>query len=312
MATDIHEHPIIREGLQKPTGTAPFPRKLILSRKGFDSSYGGMPSPILPDGRLLPLPIPSRHDAFKLGDLNTRGFDLAPLLADLSKAAHSPASTVHMDPDLDRAPQLRLPGWRPALGQTGAAQSHLCAQAVGHGDVFLFFGWFRQVERLAGGWRFARGAPNLHVLFGWLEIEEMLPIVERRAECLERHPWIADHPHVANPGHYTDSRNTLYVAPARSAYVTGGSGGGVFPQFSRALQLTADNASRSVWKLPKWFFPGPRRTPLSYHSKPSRWRVEGDGCRLMSVAKGQEFVLDVSDCDEAKLWIKRLIADNAG
>ena len=33
--------------------------KIILSRKGFDSSYGGYPSPIFPDGSLLSIPIPS-------------------------------------------------------------------------------------------------------------------------------------------------------------------------------------------------------------------------------------------------------------
>ena len=27
--------------------------KVVLSRKGFDSQYGGMPSPVLPDGTLL-------------------------------------------------------------------------------------------------------------------------------------------------------------------------------------------------------------------------------------------------------------------
>ena len=32
--------------------------KFILSRKGFDSSNGGIASPILPDGTMLSLPIP--------------------------------------------------------------------------------------------------------------------------------------------------------------------------------------------------------------------------------------------------------------
>lgn len=36
--------------------------KVILSRKGFDSANGGIPSPILPDGTLLSLPIPSELD----------------------------------------------------------------------------------------------------------------------------------------------------------------------------------------------------------------------------------------------------------
>ena len=33
--------------------------KVIISRKGFDSGYGGMPSPILPDGTMISMPIPS-------------------------------------------------------------------------------------------------------------------------------------------------------------------------------------------------------------------------------------------------------------
>lgn len=36
--------------------------KIILSRKGFDSENGGYPSPIMPDGRLISLPIPSWDD----------------------------------------------------------------------------------------------------------------------------------------------------------------------------------------------------------------------------------------------------------
>ena len=45
--------------------------KVILSRKGFDSSYGGIPSPILPDGRLVSFPIPSPSDCFQLADINS-------------------------------------------------------------------------------------------------------------------------------------------------------------------------------------------------------------------------------------------------
>ena len=43
--------------------------KVILSRKGFDSSNGGCPSPILPDGTLLSLPIPT-DDRDKYEDLS--------------------------------------------------------------------------------------------------------------------------------------------------------------------------------------------------------------------------------------------------
>lgn len=43
--------------------------KIILSRKGFDSSYGGYPSPILPEGRLLSFPIPDPNSPIKYCDL---------------------------------------------------------------------------------------------------------------------------------------------------------------------------------------------------------------------------------------------------
>ena len=36
--------------------------KIILSRKGFDSSWGGCPSPVLPDGTMLSMPIPTNED----------------------------------------------------------------------------------------------------------------------------------------------------------------------------------------------------------------------------------------------------------
>jgi hypothetical protein len=36
--------------------------KITLSRKGFDSPYGDYPGPILPDGKMVSLPIPLKDD----------------------------------------------------------------------------------------------------------------------------------------------------------------------------------------------------------------------------------------------------------
>lgn len=56
--------------------------KIILSRKGFDSSYGGYPSPILPDGSLLSIPIPSMRFVKKKtdGENKWQYFDGSPYL----------------------------------------------------------------------------------------------------------------------------------------------------------------------------------------------------------------------------------------
>src|SRR5437763_11628659 len=43
-------------------------RKIILSRKGFDSAAGGCASPVLPDGRLVSFPIPD-DEGVPYGDL---------------------------------------------------------------------------------------------------------------------------------------------------------------------------------------------------------------------------------------------------
>ncbi len=49
-----------------------------------------------------------------------------------------------------------------------AAQAVLEREGVGPGDLFLFFGWFRRVEVCGGVFRFVKGAPDVHVLWGWL------------------------------------------------------------------------------------------------------------------------------------------------
>jgi hypothetical protein len=284
--------------------------KIILSRKGFDSKYGRMPSPILPDGRLVPLPIPTDHDSFRFRDA-LPDQELEKLLVDLSGGRHDPEATVHLDPDLDRKPSLRLPGWRPALGQTGGPQSHLAKCGVGPGDVFLFFGWFRSVEQAAGRWRYAKRAPDLHVLFGWLEVDEVLPIVTQREACLAAHPWIANHPHVSNPERYSNHRNTLYIAPARSRVVDGLPGGGFFDRLSDRIRLTAAGESRSVWELPAWFMADRDSPPLSCHGNPARWQRNGTTCRLQSVPIGQEFVLGGSGRAPARSWTEDLIRQHA-
>lgn len=288
------------------------PRRLVLSRKGFDSGYGGMPSPILPDGRLLPLPIPSAHDPYRFRHFNAAGVALGPLLRDLSGGRHSLRTRINLDPDLDRREDIRPEGWRPALGQAGSAQSHLREQGVGPGDVFLFFGWFRQVERVDGRWRYVPRAPHLHLLHGWLEVEEVLAVVADRERSLRRHPWIASHPHVVSPDHYSDPRNTLYVAPRRSQLVAAGPGGGVFARYAPELRLTAEGATRSVWALPGWFHPGRRRPALSYHADPGRWSRIGERCELRSVPKGQEFVLDLAGRPEGAEWLRGLVAAGGG
>ncbi|MGI8425610.1 MAG: hypothetical protein ACR2M4_03240 [Actinomycetota bacterium] len=286
--------------------------KLVLSRKGFDSGYGGMPSPILPDGRLVPLPIPTGHDRFTFADLNLPDVDVGGLLGDLSRDVFCLQTVIHLDPDLDRGSDTRLAGWRPALGQTGNSQSHLRDMGIGVEDVFLFFGWFRETEYKSGAWCYVKGAPHLHVMFGWIEVADVLPIVLERERCLSEFPWISNHPHVSRPDHYTDPRNTLYIAANQSHFNPNvGYGGGRFLKYDDRLRLTKPGRSRSVWSLPAWFTPKAGQAALSYHPRPDQWEQDGDRVTLRSTAKGQEFVMDCAAYPEGEEWLVGLIQQNA-
>lgn len=280
--------------------------KLILSRKGFDSQSGGIASPIL-DGRLVSLPIPDKNDQGTMADIPHLG-DQGPTILEHLGGFHADQK-FHIDPDLERSPERRIPGWRASLGQTHASQGHLRAQGVGVGDVFLFFGWFRRIELHLGKWRYVPGAPDLHVLFGWLEVGMVLTLGETRQTCLEREPWIADHPHVAGKHYDNDASNTLYVAAARSRWLDEGSaqGGGRFPCYHDDLRLTVPGSNRSRWSLPHWFMAEANDPTLSYHTNAKRWARDGDRVQLQSVGRGQEFVMDLAQIPESEPWLSELI-----
>lgn len=141
----------------------------------------------------------------------------------------------------------------------------------------------------------------------------MINFQERSVCRLERcrllAAWIANHPHVSNPNHYSDVRNTLYIAERVSKLRPNSMGGGVFSHAQPIRRLTAPGKSRSAWLLPPWFYPVDR-TPLSYHGSLERGTRHSDGFVLNSVAKGQEFVLGLAQYPEANAWLKEIVGDS--
>jgi len=281
----------------------------VLSRKGFDSAAGGVASPILPDGRLVSLPIPGAGGRVAYGAVAKAG-GLGALVADLTRGRIGADAPCHLDPDLDAGALARAPGWRPAYGQTGATATHLASQGVGVGDVFLFYGWFRAAERGGRAWRYVPGARDLHVVFGWLQVGRVLPVAAiGREALLERHPWLASHPHPHFPA--DDTRNVIFLAADRLVLPgigdTGLPGAGEAGALREDLVLTASGApGRSLWRVPSWF--APERGPaLTYHADPGRWRRDAGALTLRNVAQGQDFVLDCTSRPEAGPWLANLL-----
>lgn len=304
--------------------------KLILSRKGFDSSAGGCPNPIFPDGSILALPIPDSKSRIAYRDLTHRFSDgstvsYASLVAQLTKGKIKPSAGAHLDPDMIASAYLRDPNWRPVLGQTGAAQGHLAKQLIGEGDCFLYFGLFRDVELFKEGrkqpvWRFVPGSKPKHMLWGWMGVGERLTIDETdfNDTCFSDRHWLKYHPHLHGQ---PDANNTLYVSSESLSFAPSLDGSGVFRGISEDLVLTAPGSNKpSFWQLPDWFYPYQTdrhlilgaREPLSYHHKSDRWFTPSNGyCQLQSAARGQEFVLDMDQYPETKPWLIGLIQKNS-
>lgn len=284
--------------------------RLILSRKGFDSSAGGCPSPVLPDGSLCVLPIPDARSRIRYQDVHFGGRRLGKLVRDLTGGRVGGGSGAHLDPDLLAGSIARADGWRPVLGQTGSAQGHLRNQSVEAGDLFLFFGVFRQAEVWHRRWRFVPGSRPFHAIWGWLHIGEIHRVDDIPAGRLE---WVRYHPHCHGE---PDPGNTLYLASDSFRLGDRGpvlSGSGVFPHLHESLILT-DPAERlpTRWRLPESFYPEDGRAPLSYHTRMDRWRREAPWCYLECAARGQEFVLDLSRYPDVTPWLEGLLRNDHG
>lgn len=188
--------------------------KIVFSRKGFDSSYGGAPSPII-DGRPVSLPIPgsrgerTTYDALGYGDMVTR----------------ATRGRIRGDAPCHDDPMFADGHWW--LGQVNAAQSHLRNQNVGVDDVFLFFGLFAD----------ERGGDRHHRIFGAMRVA---CYGAPDAVC-HHEKWrepVRPHPHFS--GQWEPS-NTIYHGPglrARSA--------------TSALRLTSREGPASLWRVPAW------------------------------------------------------------
>lgn len=287
--------------------------KIVLSRKGFDSSIGGVPSPILEDGTLISFPIPDDRSSIRYRDIRSPRLELWRLIEQLTKGKVKRTDGVHLDPDIRQDAYVPRPKeWLGVFGQTGAAQAHL-ARKISVGDVFLFFGWFRSVKASGRQHRYVYAGPDFHVLFGWLQIGAIVLVASE-----DRPKWTDYHPH-CHEGFITrisGQNNTVYIATERLT-IEGKelslAGYGTFSRIKPSLCLTSPGQSkRSLWRLPEWFYPfHSRRTPLSYHADPSRWALNGDGCSLCTVGRGQEFVLDAKEYPEALVWLLAIINEGS-
>ena len=282
--------------------------KVILSRKGFDSCYGGWPSPILPDGRMISLPIPSSEDSICYKDLkisykNYKNlYELMKMLKPKIKingkwVELTEQTTCHLDPDIYHFLVDRDKEWTPLFSQCKAAQSHLENKNVTEGDLFLFFGSFRKTKydrENRGKLVFDRKDREKHIIFGYFQIGKIIKVNE--GTKLPR--WMLYHPHTIRERRKVKN-NTIYVARKRLSW-NSSLPGAYFFNYSKNLVLTKEGCPKSYWNLPTFF----RNLEISYHSNNS-WKSDGT---FKSAGRGQEFVIEENE--KVEEWAKNLIEEN--
>ncbi|PEQ13938.1 hypothetical protein B2G71_06460 [Novosphingobium sp. PC22D] len=188
--------------------------KLILSRKGFDSTAGRAPSPIV-GGVPVSLPIPAAdRSATTYAD---RG--LGETVAAATRGRIGGEALCHDDPMFAEGHV-----W---FGQCGAAEGHLRKHGVGPGDVFAFFGLFAEPGT----------GERHHRIFGWLRIAACGAPEAVRAHPAWREPPRA-HPHLAGEW---PRNNALYFGPGATAR-----------NASPALRLTRPGGPLNTWRVPGW------------------------------------------------------------
>lgn len=274
--------------------------KIIISRKGFDSGYGGYPSPILPDGRMVSLPIPDvdksiRYNELQVDDRYSYKELMKSLFGETLKyegygKVHIDDIGCHLDPDITNNTYRRDKDWRGIFGQAGIAQKHLENQEVSVGDIFLFFGWFRKTELVDGRIIYdKKDKQGKHVIYGYMEVGEI-----HQVNKLDADEWMYYHPHVKR-GKNTIDNDVIYVAKDKLTFDNLLDGYGTFKYCDEVI-LTKNGFSKSRWNLPHIF----KNTNISYHSNNS-WKDN----YFQSAAKGQEFVLDSTV--EIRSWLKNLL-----
>lgn len=272
--------------------------RIILSRKGFDSKFGGQASPILPDKSLLSLPIPEDGNPHHFSDIRYGARTLDGIISELKPRRKAPLGTCHLDPDLRKESlPTREKGWKGLFGQSSGAQTHLRNQGVQEDDLFLFFGWFRHTEYVQDKdhrfLQYGKPVQELHVIFGYLQIGA---IVDQPNQLQK---WMEYHPH-AQPNYLTQHKNnTIYVARDHLTFAPELRGYGTL-RFHPELQLTRQNCSRSKWQVPAFF----KDLQISHHTANSQKKDY-----FQSASIGQEFVIQPDK--RAENWAKSLILKHA-
>jgi hypothetical protein len=292
------------------------PKRIIFSRKGWDSVAGGGPSPILENCTLMSLPIPDCGSNICYDDLRfpDGSSGVGVMVEELTGNRLNRKTEVHLDPDL-RNTFIKRANFQSAFGQCGQSQFHLRKEDIRQetaetdANLFLFFGLYKAVYRKSGTWKYGKESP-VHVIFGWLQVRSIciLPI-DPVPESIANHPHaIPSYIVRSELARFRKNSNTIYLGRERLTFKPEIQGAGLFGKFDSAVvndprRLTKPDQSQvSLWRMPSFC------RSLSNMGKKQPDCV-GQWWEPQRKGPGQEFVLNTKG-NESLIsdWLERLFA----
>ena len=265
--------------------------RIIFSRKGFDSSNGGFSSPIFPDGTCYSVPIPGKRNRKKYQELDFR-YENEPIQAILNDLTRKSIKIngkrkscdyfddkfiCHLDPLVMEDGENQY----MTLGQVGSALGHLKNQNVQVGDIFLFYGFFREVEQTTI-WRYKNNAKNLHLIFAYMKIDKIVNVNENLSA---KYQFLKNHPH------FDESFRKKY----RENYIFLGQNFRMFDYDTKRVLTDLNNYKKtSRWKLPINF------DFSNYISYIKSVKVIENNAYISHKGPGQEFVVNLDKMTKQK------------
>ncbi|MDE6598319.1 MAG: hypothetical protein K2K60_06745 [Clostridia bacterium] len=225
--------------------------KVILSKKGFDSSNSTNPI-LITNNELLFLPIPSSNktdkrysEIFIDNEVSLldycREMGINYVIIGGNKVLIDGETNCHLDPQL--LDYFGYADFKGSFGQESSPQGHLKNNNVQVGDLFLFYGWHKDLKDNIH-------KDGKHTIFGYLQIGEIIKVneltPEYRQEIIKKYPWLKHHPH----WYSKETNNTIYIAKEHFAFDTSLKGYGMF-KYGPELDLSAnDMGKRTCWRIP--------------------------------------------------------------
>ena len=224
--------------------------KVILSKKGYDDSDGCYPSIILPEGDMIPFPIPVSYKEEwgpKSEDIKLEVHGKEKSLSEIfSELGHKNCNLKHhLDPDINRNIKNSIAAKSNVgvFGQSWTAGSWLKKEKVEPGDIFIFYGTFNFVKNVQGKFHYEKCWYPFHAIWGYLQVDRVLNI-EEETKLPKEFSFIKKHPHWINRSATNSYRknNTVFI----------GKNFGVL-NFRWEDRLSKLGCKKTFWEIPKVF-----------------------------------------------------------